>query len=87
MPATAQTIRRNGSSVKERIAKAGVRMGDLAKTARISRPSLSNHVVGRRRNRLVQLAIWDAYRRLTGRHVSLRGFWGGLLREGGGDRE
>jgi transcriptional regulator with XRE-family HTH domain len=68
-----------GHAVKGRIYAAGLTMADLAAAAKVSRPTLSDHVRGRRRSRLVQLDVWMAFRRLTGSTVTLQEFWGPLF--------
>jgi len=64
-------------------------MGAVAAAAGVSRSSLSNHIVGRRRNPHVQYRVWSAFRRLahdTGIPVrdlpGMADFWGDLLVEG-----
>jgi len=68
-----------GRFVKCGIIQSGHRLGDLAEAARISQGSLSNYLAGIRSDRRVQVAIWAAFRDLTGQSISLERLWGDLL--------
>jgi len=70
-----------GAAVKGKIVSAGVKLGDLAEAANISRPALSNYLSGRRRNWRGQIAIWIGFLDLTGSTITLEEFWGELLAE------
>ncbi len=75
----AQILPKDGRLVKARMTAAGLKLGDVARAAKISQSSLSNYLRGLRRKRAVHLAIWDAYRRLSLDAISLEDFWGDLL--------
>jgi len=69
-----------GHRVKALIVAEGIRLGALARAAKISQPQLSNHLRGIRADRNAQVAIWDAWTEMSGRtDVSLQQFWGSLL--------
>lgn len=70
-----------GHAVKARIVAAGLKLGDVADAARVTRASLSNHLYGRRSSLAEQRRIWHAYQWLSGDGVSLETFWGELLSE------
>ena len=73
--------RRRSAPARGLIITAGIPLGALAVQARVSASSLSNYLAGRNRNHAVQLAIWEAYRRLSRRGDSLAAFWGRFLSE------
>jgi transcriptional regulator with XRE-family HTH domain len=75
-------IARPSDFVKGRIVGAGLKLGDLAKAAGISQPSLSNYLRGIRSDRRVQVIIWDAFCQLTGSSIPLAEFWGEMLSQG-----
>ena len=74
-------LSRPGDPVKARIVGAGIQLGELAEAARISQPSLSNYLAGKRGSYRTQLRIWEAFRRLSGQRISMQRFWGELLSE------
>ena len=75
-----EIIRREGHRVKGIIVGDGIKLGDLARAAKISQPHLSNHLAGIRADRNTQAAIWDAWCELSGRtDIGLRRFWGPML--------
>ena len=65
--------------VKARILAAGVKLGDLARAAGVSQPTISVYLAGRLARPATQLAIFQAFRRLSGQPVTMVEFWGDLL--------
>jgi len=61
------------------IVGAGVKLGDLAEAAGISKAGLSAHIAGRRRNPQTQLRIFLAFLQLTRRQMKMVDFWGKLV--------
>lgn len=70
-----------GQSVKARIAGAGLRLGRLAKVAGMPQSSLHGYISGKRRGIGYQLAIADAFRKITGQRLDASTFWGDLWGE------
>lgn len=68
-----------GHLTKGKIVAAGIPLGQLAMSANISQPALSNYLKGIRNDRIMQLRIWDAFCRLSGQKITLDDFWGELL--------
>jgi hypothetical protein len=60
---------------------AGIRMGEIAAMAKTARPTLSMMLNGQIRTEARQVAIWKAYKRLSGATCSLDHFWGDLLND------
>jgi len=79
MHGTLRILPRRGHSVKATIIGSGVRLGDLARASNLAPSSFSHYLSARVRNLNGQLAIWRAFRRLTGRRITMREFWGELL--------
>ena len=69
---------RPGQSVKARIAGAGIRQGVLAAAAGMAQSTFCGYLSGRRRNLIAQLAIADAFRKLTRQRLDASQFWGDL---------
>ena len=69
---------RPGQSVKARIIGAGLRMGTLAEAADMAQSTLTGYLTGSRRGIDGQLAIADAFRRLTRQRLDAAEFWGDL---------
>ena len=67
-----------GQSVKARISGAGIRLGYLAKAADMAQSTLTGYLNGQRRGIHGQLAIADAFRRLTRQRLDAAEFWGDL---------
>ena len=66
-------------SVKARIVEAGVKLGDVARRARISQPALTGYLSGRLRNPVTQLRILMAFLHLTRPNkITMSQFWGNL---------
>jgi len=68
-----------GQRVKAKIIGSGLSLRALARGAGIAPSTLSNYLVGRRRDRNTQHDIWFAFRALTGQDLSIADFWGSLL--------
>jgi len=58
---------------------AGLSLTAVARTARISKSTLSDYLAGRIRNASGQFNIMLAYCKLTGQVTTLKQFWGELL--------
>jgi len=70
------------AAVKGQIVAAGLKLGDLARAARIAPSTLSLYISGQRSNYRMQIAIYETFCRLAGIAATRRGeqtFWGELL--------
>ena len=67
-----------GQSVKARVVGAGIRLGLLASAADMAQSTLTGYMNGSRRGIDGQLAIADAFRRLTRQRLDATEFWGDL---------
>jgi len=67
-----------GQSVKARIVAAGIRLGVLARAAGVAQSTLTGYLTGRRRGVAGQLAIADAFRKITRQRLDAAEFWGDL---------
>ena len=74
-------IAQPGDLVKAKIVATGISLGAFAQQLRISQSYLSQTISGDRRGWRMQLRIWEAYRRLSGKKIPLTEFWGELLSE------
>jgi len=69
---------RPGHSVKARVSGAGLRLGVLAAAAGIAQSTLTGYLTGQRRGIHGQLAIADAFRKITRQRLDAAEFWGDL---------